>query len=545
LDCSACESRERHSACHPIAIPFSDAYFRGAQRCMAFTRSLPAQQRLGAREQVNDITSYLDSSHVYGSDACSARQLREDTGYKMKITQHPQFHGRGAKPLLPQSAGQHDCKTKDGFCYIAGDGRVNEQPGLAAIHTLLVREHNRVADRLAEINPHWDDERVFQEARKIVSAINQHITFNEFLPRILGKHFMSVFGCSLEKGGSYFKGYDTQCSAAILNEFSTAAYRFGHSLIRGIMEMGTMSTDSELETNKIRLRDHFNSPDMLRSYQFLDGLMSGQMVAPCGVRDAGMTDEVRDHLFEEKEKPFSGLDLASLNIMRGRDHGLPGYTKYRKFCKLSEIKTFQDLTIHMDQAVADKLGEVYDSVEDIDLFTGGLAERRISGALVGPTFACIIGVQFSHLRRCDRFWYESDDPTVRFTMAQLREIRSESLSGLICRNSDHPETGTAPRHGFDQPDRLTNPTVKCLDDIGHLDLGLWKEEVDSSCRVDDVTIAAGSSQRVSPCLSCVCTRDGAKCETVTVTSCVQLIRQFGVDEVEKDKNCHRQCVIRT
>ena len=102
---------------------------------------------------------------------------------------------------------------------------MNEQPGLAAIHTLLVREHNRVADRLAEINPHWDDERVFQEARKIVSAINQHITFNEFLPRILGKHFMSVFGCSLEKGGSYFKGYDTQCSAAILNEFSTAAYR--------------------------------------------------------------------------------------------------------------------------------------------------------------------------------------------------------------------------------------------------------------------------------------------------------------------------------
>ena len=60
-----------------------------------------------------------------------------------------------------------------------------------------------------------------------------------------------------------------------------------------------------------------------------------------------------------------------------------------------------------------------------------------------------------------------------------------------------------------------------------------------------MTIAAGSSQRVSPCLSCVCTGDGAKCETVTVTSCVQLIRQFGVDEVEKDKNCHRQCVIRT
>jgi len=293
----------------------------------------------------------------------------------------------------------------------------------------------------------------------------------------------------------------------------------------------------------IRLRDHFNSPEGLREYQFIDSLMSGQMMSPCGTRDVGLSDEVRDHLFEEKEKPFSGLDLASLNIMRGRDHGLPSYSKYRKFCKLSEARTFDDLAIYMDLEVVDILRKVYEDVDDIDLFTGGLAERRISGALVGPTFACIIGVQFSHLRKCDRFWYENADPVVKFTMKQLKEIRGETLSGLICRNSDNPEDATAPRSGFDQPDRLTNPTVSCLGNISHLDLTLWREEVDLSCTVEGVKISAGATARVSPCLSCVCSKEGAKCETVTVTSCLDLIQQFGLDEVEKDKNCWRQCII--
>ena len=108
--------------------------------------------------------------------------------------------------------------------FILGDERVNEQPGLTSIHTMLVREHNHIVDRLTEINPHWDHERLFQEARKIVVAENQHITYNEFLPRVLGRHFLKVFSLDLNTKG-YFNGYHQECTAGILNEFSTAAYR--------------------------------------------------------------------------------------------------------------------------------------------------------------------------------------------------------------------------------------------------------------------------------------------------------------------------------
>jgi hypothetical protein len=90
--------------------------------------------------------------------------------------------------------------------YFTGDGRASEQPGLTAIHTIFMREHNRVADGLLSMNPTWEDERIYQEARKIVTAEYQHIAYNEFLPRILGHTAMNLYGLTLMPHGEYFKG---------------------------------------------------------------------------------------------------------------------------------------------------------------------------------------------------------------------------------------------------------------------------------------------------------------------------------------------------
>ena len=113
---------------------------------------------------------------------------------------------------------------------ILGDGRVNEQPNLAVMHTLFLREHNRVARKLGEINPQWEDETLFQESRRIVVAEWQHIVYNEWLPILLGQENMDRFGLyPLTEGFS--NSYKTQFDPRIKNSFAAAAFRIGHTMI--------------------------------------------------------------------------------------------------------------------------------------------------------------------------------------------------------------------------------------------------------------------------------------------------------------------------
>jgi hypothetical protein len=88
---------------------------------------------------------------------------------------------------------------------IKGDARSSEQPGLAAVHTLFMREHNRLAEGLAKLNPHWDDEILYQQARRILSGVTQHIVYREFLPRLLGWDAVHTYGLTLQNDG-YFTG---------------------------------------------------------------------------------------------------------------------------------------------------------------------------------------------------------------------------------------------------------------------------------------------------------------------------------------------------
>jgi peroxidase len=125
--------------------------------------------------------------------------------------------------------------------------------------------------------------------------------------------------------------------------------------------------------------------------------------------------------------PF-GMDLAAINIQRGRDHGLPSYTSWRIPCGLSQILDWEDLENIVGPNSANRIQQAYKHVNDIDLFVGGLAERPVVGGLVGPTFACIIAQQFSNLRKGDRFWYENSGFESSFTPAQLQSLRQVSLS---------------------------------------------------------------------------------------------------------------------
>lgn len=139
---------------------------------------------------------------IYGSSEQVARFIRDHTSRGLFRTSLP---APGSDfPLLPYhdpltAPEEIDCKRvrndeRNFPCFTAGEIRVNEQLGLLAMHTLWFREHNRLAEKLGEINPHWHGEKVFQETRKIVGALVQHITYDHWLPKILGTLGMQLLG---------------------------------------------------------------------------------------------------------------------------------------------------------------------------------------------------------------------------------------------------------------------------------------------------------------------------------------------------------------
>ena len=114
----------------------------------------------------------------------------------------------------------------------------------------------------------------------------------------------------------------------------------------------------------------------------------------------------QNHLFQNRNFPF-GLDLVALNIQRGRDHGLPDYNSWRKSCQLPTRKSFDEMRRLDFRRGIGNFGQLYRSMNDIDLYPAGLAEEPMKNGLLGPTFTCLLARQFSDLKFGDRFWYEN------------------------------------------------------------------------------------------------------------------------------------------
>ena len=160
------------------------------------------------------------------------------------------------------------------------------------------------------------------------------------------------------------------------------------------MERKTVST--------IPLSSTFFNPELMYVPGELDKFLVGLATQPRQKFDNIFSEEVTNHLFQAKNGSF-GLDLVALNIQRGRDHGLPGYNAFRELCGLKRVEEFDYLQDFIPEKIVQRLRLIYDSVDDIDLFIGGVAEAPAPGGLLGPTFRCIVGDQFARLQKGDRW----------------------------------------------------------------------------------------------------------------------------------------------
>ena len=383
----------------PIEVPTGDPFFdpdSSGDDLINLNRSVFEVDEDGVRQQINQITAFLDGSMIYGSDEELAAQLRTFEGGMLATSDGD---------LLPYG--------ENGF-FLAGDIRANENVALTSMHTIWVREHNRIASELAAENPDLTDEELYQKARQIVIGELQAITYNEFLPALFG---MGVI--------SEYRGYDSTVDPSIANEFSNAAYRFGHTMLSSEL-LRLDETGNVADEGNIALLNAFFNPSELEE-NGVESLLRGASVNVAQEIDNQLVDDVRNFLFGPPGA--GGFDLASLNIQRGRDHGLADYNSTRVALGLSAVESFSDIS--SDPEVAAKLESLYGTVDNIDLWVGGLAEDHLPGSSMGETFTAIIVDQFERLRDGDRFWYENV-----FSGEVLKEINGTTLADVIERNSD-------------------------------------------------------------------------------------------------------------
>lgn len=458
--------------CFPIQVPEDDPRIQ-SHHCMEFTRSSAVCGSgstsaffdfIMPREQMNSLTSYIDASNVYGSSEELAEKLRDKSDGnhgRLRVGQQDE----SGRPFLPFNDDfPIDCDRDENEspipCFLAGDVRANEQVGLTAMHTLWLREHNRIADALFNINPHWNDDTIYHETRKIIGAAMQHITYKFWLPKVIGPKGMAL----LDK----YEGYDPTVDSSIANVFATAAFRFGHGLIQPVLRRLNESFQT-IQYGDLPLHRAFFSPFRLVDEGGIDPILRGLYATPSKQPspEEMMNSELTERLFHMAHT--IALDLGALNIHRGRDHALPPYNEWRKYCNLPLVHTFSDLEDEIsNDEVRAKLETLYGHPGNIDLFVGGMSEDPVEGSLLGPTFSCILAKQFKKLRDGDRFWYEN---TGVFTPGQLTQLKQISLARVLCDNGD-----TINRINDDAFIFISNINdYKKCKEIPAIDLGMWAE----------------------------------------------------------------------
>ncbi|EDV96683.1 peroxidasin [Drosophila grimshawi] len=458
--------------CYPIEVPPNDPRVTN-RRCIDVVRSSAICgsgmtslffDGVQHREQINQLTAYIDASQIYGYNTPFAQELRNLTSEEGLLRVGVHFPKQ--KDMLPFAAPQDgmDCRRNldenQMNCFVSGDIRVNEQVGLLAMHTIWMREHNRIASNLHKINKHWDGDQLYQEARKIVGAQMQHITFKQWLPLIIGDSGMQMLG--------EYRGYNPQLNPSIANEFATAALRFGHTIINPILHR-LNSSFQPIPEGHLQLHKAFFAPWRLAYEGGVDPLLRGMLAVPAKLKkpDENLNMELTEKLFHTAHAV--ALDLAAINIQRGRDHGIPGYNVYRKFCNMTVAQDFDDLAGEISNTeIRQKLRELYGHPDNIDVWLGGILEDQVEGGKVGALFQCLLVEQFRRLRDGDRFYYEN--PGI-FLPEQLVQIKQANLGRVLCDVGDN----------FDQVTENVfilakhQGGYKQCEDIAGINLYMWQE----------------------------------------------------------------------
>ena len=397
----------------PLGDPFFDPFNTGTQ-VIPLARSIydptTGTDPSNPRQQVNEISALIDATNVYGEEHERTEALRTMDGTGRLKTSPGNllpFNVDGLPNAMPGGADPADF-------FLAGDVRSNEQIALTSMHTLWVREHNFVADVTRLLFPFLSGDQIFEVARRTVITEIQVITYREFLPVILGHGALDSYA-----------GYDPGVNPGIANVFSTALYRLGHTMLSPVI-LRQDRHGNTIPEGDLALRDAFFVPQVLVNEGGIEPFMKGLSSQVMQRIDSMVVDDIRNFLFGPPGS--GGFDLASLNIQRGRDHGLPDYNTFRIAFGLTPVSSFADIS--SDPGVQSRLAAAYTSVDDIDVWVGALSEDPVPGALVGELLFAGLIEQFERLRDGDPGYYKNVLPPIGQFLAE-----TQTLARVIARNT--------------------------------------------------------------------------------------------------------------
>jgi hypothetical protein len=467
------------------------------------------------RQQINAVTSYLDLSNVYGSTKEVADALRTFTGGLLKTSpgdmlpyDNLTYFTQAQIDALNMA---NDAQAvPESSLFAAGDVRANENVELTALQTLFLRNHNLIARELQKQHRDWSDETLYQEARKISIAEYQEIIYTQYLPDLLGRSAMPAY-----------TGYNAKVDAAIATEFSTVAFRFGHSLLSSQIERHGNNGQDVLPDDpagaEISLATDFFDPNGLNPSGSIDPL-TGHISTDIGpilkadadgvaqADDLMAIGDVRNLLFANGGRQDNGQDLIARDVERARDNGIGSYNKVREAYGLPAVTSFAQITRNV--SVQQELKAAYGSVANIDAFEGGLAEDHVAGSDLGPLFTRIIANQFIRLRAGDRFFYLNESWTTGEspileqgnTLAKIIEANTgitnlqpdvfkftASISGRVISGTSDPSSSTSVPRG------LAGITIQLEGSTGNV-LGTTVADRSGDYDFDQLTGAGGTGE---------------------------------------------------
>ncbi|KAI9104059.1 heme peroxidase [Phlyctochytrium arcticum] len=362
---------------------------------------------------INSVTAFLDGSQIYGVDTATSNSLR--SGPKFILADVPGSLGKGVFPPFtndPNRLADHTVNTNtppSQPLFRLGLSNGNTHPLLQSFTILFMREHNRYVDQLKQAGSADNDETLFQQARTHVIALLQRITFNEYLPLLLGGNPFPTYA------------YNPSLDPSIETLFGAVAFRYGHQEVTPHQYYQT----SPIEPAKaLNLTDVFyNVQPVLDQgiFPFFAGMARHTQFTP----SIFVVDNLRNVLFRSRP-----MDLFAIDIRRAREFGVPTYNQARRLMNLPPATTFADVT--KNTTVAGTLTKLYGEVNKLDAIIGGLAEDHSPSTNLGPLFSAIVAYQFTRIRDGDRLWFENLNV---LDATHLADIKKTTLRDVILRNT--------------------------------------------------------------------------------------------------------------